>query len=61
MQLGGGRNLSTELGRDLGTLQKMEHPNLVRFLGSVEQKDETLMVFEHVDNGSLREHLDGAC
>ncbi|XP_014752444.1 calmodulin-binding receptor-like cytoplasmic kinase 2 isoform X2 [Brachypodium distachyon] len=57
-KLGGGRNLSTELGRDLGTLQKMEHPNLVRFLGSVEQKDETLMVFEHVDNGSLREHLD---
>lgn len=32
---------------------------MVRLLGFFEQKDETLIVVEYVDNGSLREHLDG--
>ncbi|KAF7068880.1 hypothetical protein CFC21_074587 [Triticum aestivum] len=50
--------LSAELSRELETLQKIEHQNLVRFLGFFEQRDETLVVVEYVDNGSLREHLD---
>jgi serine/threonine protein kinase len=54
-----GLYLSAELNRELETLQKIEHQNLVRFLGFFEQKDETLIVLEYVDNGSLREHLDG--
>ncbi|KAM3261837.1 hypothetical protein ACQJBY_052495 [Aegilops geniculata] len=53
-----GRYLSAELSRELETLQKIEHQNLVRFLGFFEQRDETLIVVEYVDNGSLREHLD---
>lgn len=53
-----GQYLSAELSRELETLQKIEHQNLVRFLGFFEQKDETLIVVEYVDNGSLREHLD---
>ncbi|KAI4990063.1 hypothetical protein ZWY2020_038426 [Hordeum vulgare] len=50
--------LCAELSRELETLQKIEHQNLVRFLGFFEQRDETLIVVEYVDNGSLREHLD---
>ncbi|KAK1642796.1 hypothetical protein QYE76_060601 [Lolium multiflorum] len=53
-----GQYLSTELSRELETLQKIEHQNLVRFLGFLEQREETLIVVEYVDNGSLREHLD---
>ncbi|XP_037444220.1 calmodulin-binding receptor-like cytoplasmic kinase 2 isoform X1 [Triticum dicoccoides] len=53
-----GQYLSAELSRELETLQKIEHQNLVRFLGFFEQRDETLVVVEYVDNGSLREHLD---
>uniref|UniRef100_A0ACD5X9M1 Uncharacterized protein n=1 Tax=Avena sativa TaxID=4498 RepID=A0ACD5X9M1_AVESA len=53
-----GQRLSAELSRELETLQKIEHQNLVRFLGFLEQRDETLIVVEYVDNGSLREHLD---
>ncbi|XP_048532534.1 calmodulin-binding receptor-like cytoplasmic kinase 2 isoform X2 [Triticum urartu] len=53
-----GQYLSAELARELETLQKIEHQNLVRFLGFFEQRDETLIVVEYVDNGSLREHLD---
>ncbi|CAM0877496.1 unnamed protein product [Alopecurus aequalis] len=53
-----GQYLSPELSRELETLQKIEHQNLVRFLGFFEQRDETLIVVEYVDNGSLREHLD---
>ncbi|KAM0895280.1 hypothetical protein ACQ4PT_023933 [Festuca glaucescens] len=53
-----GQYLSAELSRELETLQKIEHQNLVRFLGFLEQREETLIVVEYVDNGSLREHLD---
>uniref|UniRef100_M8ARV7 Serine/threonine-protein kinase-like protein CCR4 n=1 Tax=Aegilops tauschii TaxID=37682 RepID=M8ARV7_AEGTA len=53
-----GQYLSAQLSRELETLQKIEHQNLVRFLGFFEQRDETLIVVEYVDNGSLREHLD---
>jgi len=53
-----GQHLSAELSRELETLQKIEHQNLVRFLGFLEQRDETLIIVEYVDNGSLREHLD---
>ncbi|XBH96150.1 hypothetical protein VPH35_086592 [Triticum aestivum] len=53
-----GQYLSAELSRELETLQKIEHQNLVRFIGFFGQRDETLIVTEYVDNGSLREHLD---
>ncbi|XP_047089047.1 calmodulin-binding receptor-like cytoplasmic kinase 2 isoform X2 [Lolium rigidum] len=53
-----GQFLSAELSRELEMLQKIEHQNLVRFLGFLEQREETLIVVEYVDNGSLREHLD---
>jgi serine/threonine protein kinase len=50
---------SAELRRELEILQKIDHKNLVRFLGFFEREDESLTVVEYVSNGSLREHLDG--
>lgn len=41
------------------TLSKIEHQNLVRFLGYLEHGDERLILVEYVNNGTLREHLDG--
>ncbi|KAL5219442.1 hypothetical protein ABZP36_020126 [Zizania latifolia] len=53
--------LSAELRRELKIIQKIEHKNLVRFLGFFEREDESLTVVEYVSNGSLREHLDESC
>ncbi|KAG8061592.1 hypothetical protein GUJ93_ZPchr0003g16995 [Zizania palustris] len=53
--------LSAELRRELEIIQKIEHKNLVRFLGFFEREDESLTVVEYVSNGSLREHLDESC
>ncbi|KAF7153518.1 hypothetical protein RHSIM_Rhsim01G0234600 [Rhododendron simsii] len=41
------------------TLSKIEHLNLVRLLGYIEDGDERIIVVEYVGNGTLREHLDG--
>ncbi|XWS71611.1 hypothetical protein CRYUN_Cryun03dG0152700 [Craigia yunnanensis] len=41
------------------TLSKIEHLNLVRLFGFLEQRDEQIIVVEYVGNGNLREHLDG--
>ncbi|XP_015690743.1 calmodulin-binding receptor-like cytoplasmic kinase 2 isoform X3 [Oryza brachyantha] len=53
--------VSPELRRELEILQKIDHKNLVRFLGFFEREDESLTVVEYVSNGSLREHLDESC
>ncbi|KAK3148887.1 hypothetical protein QOZ80_3AG0210050 [Eleusine coracana subsp. coracana] len=53
-----GQYLTDELTTELETLQKIEHLNLVRFLGFFERTDDCLIVVEYVSNGSLREHLD---
>uniref|UniRef100_A0A0E0KKY4 Protein kinase domain-containing protein n=1 Tax=Oryza punctata TaxID=4537 RepID=A0A0E0KKY4_ORYPU len=52
---------SAELRRELEILQKIDHKNLVRFIGFFEREDESLTVVEYVSNGSLREHLDESC
>ncbi|CAO1942293.1 unnamed protein product [Urochloa humidicola] len=41
-------------------LSKVEHLNLVKFLGYVEYEDERLILVEYVNNGTLRQHLDGS-
>lgn len=53
------KRLSKEFKNEMQTLSKVEHLNLVRFLGFLEQGDERLIVVEYVGNGTLREHLDG--
>lgn len=53
------QNLTAELWRELETLQKIEHRNLVRLFGFFERAADSLIVVEYVSNSSLREHLDG--
>ncbi|KAG8054730.1 hypothetical protein GUJ93_ZPchr0001g29683 [Zizania palustris] len=53
------RHLSAEFKSEIQTLSKVEHLNLVKFLGYLEHEDERLILVEYVNNGSLREHLDG--
>ncbi|KAK1260330.1 Calmodulin-binding receptor-like cytoplasmic kinase 2 [Acorus gramineus] len=53
------KHLSVEFQSEVQTLSRVEHLNLVRFLGYLEQEDERVVVVEYVPNGTLREHLDG--
>ncbi|XP_064948672.1 calmodulin-binding receptor-like cytoplasmic kinase 1 [Musa acuminata AAA Group] len=52
-------HLSVEFKSEIETLSKVEHLNLVRFLGCLETDNERLILVEYVSNGNLREHLDG--
>ncbi|XP_020576539.1 calmodulin-binding receptor-like cytoplasmic kinase 2 isoform X2 [Phalaenopsis equestris] len=52
------KGVSSEFRSEIGTLSKIEHQNLVRFLGCVEDNEEQIVVTEYVGNGTLREHLD---
>ncbi|XP_015970910.1 calmodulin-binding receptor-like cytoplasmic kinase 2 [Arachis duranensis] len=52
------KNLA-EFKNEVSTLSKIEHLNLVRLYGYLEHADEKIIVVEYVNNGSLREHLDG--
>ncbi|KAA0061856.1 hypothetical protein IC582_026256 [Cucumis melo] len=53
------RRLLTEFRNEIQTLSRIEHLNLVRLYGFLEQGDERIMIVEYVGNGNLREHLDG--
>ncbi|KAJ8749710.1 hypothetical protein K2173_012261 [Erythroxylum novogranatense] len=53
------KHLSSEFKNEVLTLSKIEHRNLVRLYGVVEDKEERIIVIEYVSNGNLREHLDG--
>lgn len=48
-----------EFKNEIFALSKIEHLNLVRLLGYIEDGDERIIVVEYVGNGTLREHLDG--
>ena len=50
--------LEVEFQSEIQTLAKVEHLNLVKFYGYLEQEDEKIVVLEYVPNGTLREHLD---
>ncbi|GMH00499.1 hypothetical protein Nepgr_002338 [Nepenthes gracilis] len=52
-------NLGVEFQSEVQILEKVEHLNLVRFYGYLEEEDERILVVEYVPNGTLREHLDG--
>jgi hypothetical protein len=54
-----GGHLSAEFRSEIQMLSKVEHLNLVKFLGYVEYEDERLILVEYVNNGTLRQHLDG--
>jgi hypothetical protein len=40
-------------------LSQVDHLSLVRLMGSLEEKNERILVTEYVTNGNLRQHLDG--
>ncbi|XP_010275667.1 PREDICTED: calmodulin-binding receptor-like cytoplasmic kinase 2 [Nelumbo nucifera] len=52
------KHLSVEFQSEIRTLAQIEHLNLVKFYGYIEQEDERIVVVEYVPNGTLREHLD---
>ncbi|CAI9787386.1 unnamed protein product [Fraxinus pennsylvanica] len=51
--------LRTEFKSEVELLAKIDHRNLVKLLGYVDNGDERLILTEYVPNGTLREHLDG--
>ncbi|KAL6221303.1 PREDICTED: calmodulin-binding receptor-like cytoplasmic kinase 3 [Fragaria vesca subsp. vesca] len=52
-------NLQTEFSSEVELLAKIDHRNLVKLLGYVDEGNERLIITEFVPNGNLREHLDG--
>ncbi|XP_020083508.1 calmodulin-binding receptor-like cytoplasmic kinase 3 [Ananas comosus] len=52
-------SLQAEFSNEIALLTTIEHRNLVRLLGYVDEGNERLIVAEYVPNGNLREHLDG--
>ncbi|KAI3921333.1 hypothetical protein MKW92_026635 [Papaver armeniacum] len=54
-------SLQAEFRNEAELLSKIEHPNLVRLLGYVDEGNERIIISEFVPNGSLRAHLEGKC
>ncbi|KAJ3693409.1 hypothetical protein LUZ60_008889 [Juncus effusus] len=48
-----------EFNNEVELLAKIDHRNLVRFLGFLDKGNERILITEYVSNGTLREHLDG--
>lgn len=48
-----------EFQTEVDMLSQVEHLNLVRLMGFLEEKNERILVTEYVTNGNLRQHLDG--
>ena len=42
-------------------LLSIDHLNLVKMIGYMNEHDERILVVEYVPNGNLRQHLDGMC
>ncbi|KNA09231.1 hypothetical protein SOVF_155440 [Spinacia oleracea] len=55
---GHGKHLGAEFRTEIQTLAQVDHLNLVRCYGYLEEKDERILLVEYVPNGTLREHLD---
>ncbi|KAL9245367.1 hypothetical protein vseg_019029 [Gypsophila vaccaria] len=54
-----GDHLGAEFNNEIKTLAQVDHLNLVKFYGFLEDAGERILVVEYVPNGTLREHLDG--
>ncbi|KAI5081985.1 hypothetical protein GOP47_0001728 [Adiantum capillus-veneris] len=50
--------LTSQFLSEVNTLAKVEHLNLVKLIGYLEEGDERILVEEFVSNGNLRQHLD---
>jgi serine/threonine protein kinase len=54
------RSAADTFGTELAILHPVSHEHVVRLLGSCAEGEERLLVYEHMDNGTLRDHLDDA-
>ncbi|XP_076912553.1 uncharacterized protein LOC143570921 isoform X1 [Bidens hawaiensis] len=52
-------DLRSEFRSEVKLLAKIDHRNLVKLLGSIDNGNEHLIITEYVPNGTLRGHLDG--
>ncbi|CAL0325658.1 unnamed protein product [Lupinus luteus] len=52
-------SLKTEFRSEVELLAKIDHRNLVKLLGYIDNENERILITEFVTNGTLREHLDG--
>eukprot|EP00250_Pteridium_aquilinum_P010030 c19102_g2_i1 orf=240-926(+) len=50
--------LTSQFQSEVNMLAKVEHLNLVKLIGFLEEGDERILVEEYVPNGNLRQHLD---
>lgn len=50
---------TTQFHSEVNMLASVEHLNLVRLIGYLEEGNERILVEEYVANGNLRQHLDG--
>ncbi|KAH8940753.1 hypothetical protein BDL97_14G001900 [Sphagnum fallax] len=55
------QRLSVEFRTEVDMLSQVDHLNLVKLIGYLEENSERILVVEYVPNGNLREHLDGSC
>ncbi|KAL2892136.1 Calmodulin-binding receptor-like cytoplasmic kinase 2 [Bienertia sinuspersici] len=53
-----GKHMGSEFRTEIQTLAQVDHLNLVKCYGYLEEKDERILIVEYVPNGTLREHLD---
>jgi serine/threonine protein kinase len=53
------QRLSVEFRTEVDMLSQVDHLNLVKLIGYMEENSERILVVEYVPNGNLREHLDG--
>ncbi|KAM0894475.1 hypothetical protein ACQ4PT_024437 [Festuca glaucescens] len=51
------RSAEATFGTELAILHPVSHEHIVRLLGSCAEDEERMLVYEHVDNGTLRDQL----
>jgi serine/threonine protein kinase len=45
---------------EMEVLSRLKHPNLVSLIGSCDQNDEMILVYEYMEGGTLKSHLYGS-
>jgi serine/threonine protein kinase len=53
------QRLSSEFRTEVEMLSQVDHLNLVKLIGYLEESSERILVVEYVPNGNLGEHIDG--
>jgi serine/threonine protein kinase len=51
------RRAQDTFGMELALLQPLSHDHVVRLVGSCADGEHRILVYEHIDNGTLRDHL----